>query len=175
LPKKVEPSDFTPLTFSANVDVAPAEVVFAGYGIVAPKTEKHDEYDSYVHLDVKDKWAMVFRFVPEDLTPEQRQHFKFYSGLRKKAFHARKNGAIGLIVVSGPTSQVKNQLVPMRNDFASASPMPSQKNGLREPEKTLPNCKRNLTRASPVWDSTYWTSKFRLSWKLKKLLDQDAT
>ena len=117
-PKKVEPSDFTPLTFSANVDVAPAEIVFAGYGIVAPKTEKYDEYDSYVHLDVKDKWAMVFRFVPEDLTPEQRQHFKFYSGLRKKAFHARKNGAIGMIVVSGPTSQVKNQLVPMRNDFA---------------------------------------------------------
>ena len=114
----VEPSDFTPLTFSANVDVPPAEVVFAGYGIVAPKTDKHDEYDSYVHLDVKDKWAMVFRFVPEDLTPEQRQHFKFYSGLRKKAFHARKNGAIGMIVVSGPTSQVKKQLVPMRNDFA---------------------------------------------------------
>ncbi len=114
----VEPSDFTPLTFSANVEVPPADVVFAGYGIVAPKTEKHDEYDSYVHLDVKGKWVMVFRFVPEDLTPEQRQHFKFYSGLRKKAFHARKNGAIGMIVVSGPTSQVENQLVPMRNDFA---------------------------------------------------------
>ena len=117
-PQVVEQSDFTPLTFSANIEVAPAEVVFAGYGIVAPKTNKHDEYDSYVHLDVKDKWVMVFRFVPEDLTPEQRQHFKFYSGLRKKAFHARKNGAIGMIVVSGPTSQVKNQLVPMRNDFA---------------------------------------------------------
>ena len=116
--KTLEATDFTPLTFSANVDVPPADVVFAGYGIVAPKTDKHDEYDSYVHLDVKDKWVMVFRFVPEDLTPEQRQHFKFYSGLRKKAFHARKNGAIGMIVVSGPTSQVKNQLVPMRNDFA---------------------------------------------------------
>lgn len=114
----VEASDFTPLTFSANIDVPPTEVVFAGYGIVAPKTEKHEEYDSYVHLDVKGKWVLVFRFVPEDLTPEQRQHFKFYSGLRKKAFHARKNGAIGMIVVSGPTSQVKNQLVPMRNDFA---------------------------------------------------------
>ncbi len=116
--RAVEQADFTPLTFSATTDVASAEVVFAGYGIVAPKTAKHEEYDSYVHLDVKDKWVMVFRFVPEDLTPEQRQHFKFYSGLRKKAFHARKNGAIGLIVVSGPTSQVKNQLVPLRNDFA---------------------------------------------------------
>ena len=111
-------TDFRPLTFSANTTVEDAEVVFAGYGIVAPQTEDFDEYDSYVHLDVKDKWVLVFRFVPEDLSPEQRQHLKFYSGLRKKLFHARQNGAIGLIVVSGPTSQVRQQLVPLRNDFA---------------------------------------------------------
>ncbi len=111
-------TDFRPLTFSGSTNVEPAGVVFAGYGIVAPKTDKFDEYDSYVHLDVKDQWVMVLRFVPEDVSPELRQHFRFYSGLRKKVFHARKHGAIGLIVVSGPTSQVKNQLVPLRNDFA---------------------------------------------------------
>ena len=114
----VADKNFRPLTFSANTKVEEAEVVFAGYGIVAPETEKFDQYDSYVHLDVKDKWALVFRFVPEDVTPEQRQHLKFYSGLRKKLFHARQNGAIGLLVVSGPTSQVREQLVPLRNDFA---------------------------------------------------------
>ena len=114
----VDEKDFRPLTFSANTKVEDAEVVFAGYGIVAPKTEDFDEYDSYVHLDVKDKWALVFRFVPEDVSPEKRQHLKFYSGLRKKLFHARQNGAIGLLVVSGPTSQVREQLVPLRNDFA---------------------------------------------------------
>ena len=114
----VDKADFRPLTFSGSTSVEDKGVVFAGYGIVAPKTDDFDEYDSYVHLDVKDKWVMVFRFVPEDLSPKQRQHFKFYSGLRKKAFHARKNGAIGLIVVSGPTSQVREQLVPLRNDFA---------------------------------------------------------
>ena len=117
-PQSVEATDFRPLTFSANTKVEEAEVVFAGYGIKAPKTDKFDEYDSYVHLDVKDKWVLVFRFVPEDVSPEQRQHLKFYSGLRKKLFHARQNGAIGLIVVSGPTSQVRKQLVPLRNDFA---------------------------------------------------------
>lgn len=113
-------SDFRPLTFSANTNVQSAEVVFAGYGIVAPQTEKFEQYDSYVHLDVKDKWALVFRFVPEDVSPELRQHLKFYSGLRKKLFHARQKGAIGLIVASGPTSQVRDQLVPLRNDFAPA-------------------------------------------------------
>ena len=116
--QSVDQGDFRPLTFSGSTSVEAKGVVFAGYGIVAPKTDDFDEYDSYVHLDVKDKWVMVFRFVPEDLSPKQRQHFKFYSGLRKKAFHARKNGAIGLIVVSGPTSQVREQLVPLRNDFA---------------------------------------------------------
>ena len=110
--------DWRPLTFSGNVSVDPTEVVYAGYGIVAPKKEGQDEYDSYVHLDVKDKWVMVFRFVPENLTPEQRLHFKFYGDLRKKAFHARQNGAKGLIVVSGPNSQVRKQLVPMQNDFS---------------------------------------------------------
>ena len=104
--------------FQRNTKVEEAAVVFAGYGIVAPKTEKFDEYDSYVHLDVKDKWVLVFRFVPEDVSPKQRQHLKFYAGLRKKLFHARQNGAIGLLVVSGPTSQVREQLVPLRNDFA---------------------------------------------------------
>ena len=110
--------DWRPLTFSGNVTVDPTEVVYAGYGIVAPKKDEQDEYDSYVHLDVKDKWVMVFRFVPENLTPEQRLHFKFYGDLRKKAFHARQNGAKGLIVVSGPNSQVRKQLVPMQNDFS---------------------------------------------------------
>ncbi len=114
---KVDES-WRPLSFSGNVVVDSAPVVFAGYGIVAPAKDDFEEYDSYVHLDVKDKWVLVYRFVPEDVSPELRQHFQFYAGLRKKAFHARQNGAKGLIVMSGPNSQVRNQLVPMQNDFS---------------------------------------------------------
>lgn len=110
--------DWRPLTFSGNVEIDPTEVVYAGYGIVAPKKGEFDEYDSYVHLDVKDKWVMVFRFVPEDVSPELRRHFQFYGELRKKIFYARDKGAKGLIVVSGPNSQVRNQLVPLQNDFS---------------------------------------------------------
>ena len=51
--------DWQPLAFSNTGKVAPADVVFAGYGIVAPKDGELDEYDSYVHLDVKDKWVCV--------------------------------------------------------------------------------------------------------------------
>ncbi len=112
--------DWRPLSFSGNVKVDLADVVFAGYGIVAPAADDFEEYDSYVHLDAKDKWVLVYQFVPEDVSPEQRQHFQFYGELRKKLFHARQNGARGLIVMSGPNSQVRNQLVPLLNDFSPA-------------------------------------------------------
>ena len=111
-------TDWRPLTFSANTTLPQRAIVFAGYGIVAPETEDQAAYDSYADLDVKDKWVMVFRFVPEDVTPERRQHLQFHAGLRKKAFQARQRGAAGMIVVSGPNSQVRKQLVPLQNDFS---------------------------------------------------------
>ena len=110
--------DWRPLTFTGNVSIPTSEIVFAGYGIVAPAKDDFEEYDSYVHLDVKNKWVLVFRFVPEDASADLRRHFQFYGGLRKKAFYARQREAKGLIVVSGPTSQVRSQLIPLRNDFS---------------------------------------------------------
>ncbi|MEL7497278.1 MAG: M20/M25/M40 family metallo-hydrolase [Planctomycetota bacterium] len=110
--------DWRPLSFSGNTKIDPSEIVYAGYGIVAPKTDEIDEYDSYVHLDVKDKWVLVFRFFPEDVGPKARRHFQNFAKLRKKVFYARERGAKGLIVVSGPNSQVREQLVPMTNDFS---------------------------------------------------------
>jgi len=101
---------WNPLAFSATGTIDPADVAFAGYGIKAPETEKVPEYDSYVHLDVKDKWVMMFRFMPEDIEQEVRQHFNFHSSLRYKAMTARDLGAKGIILVSGPNSQVKNEL-----------------------------------------------------------------
>ena len=110
--------DWRPLTFSANANLESKSIVFAGYGIVAPESDDEPAYNSYGDLDVKDKWVMMFRFVPEDVTPERRQHLQFHAGLRKKAFYARQRGAAGMIVISGPTSQVRQQLVPLQNDFS---------------------------------------------------------
>lgn len=108
--------DWRPLAFSAVGEVSAGDVVFAGYGLRVPAVDGQDEYDSYVHLDVEDKWVLCFRFMPEDLTPKQRQHFARFSSLRFKATQARDLGAKGLIVVSGPTSGVREQLVPLRFD-----------------------------------------------------------
>lgn len=103
--------DWRPLPFSQSGALAAAPVVFAGYGLVVPESPGQPGYDSYVHLDVKDKWVVVFRYLPEQLSPERRQYFSRFSGLRYKAMVAREKGARGLIVVSGPLSQVKEQLV----------------------------------------------------------------
>ena len=107
-----------PLSFSKTGEFAAADVVFAGYGIVAPAVDGFDEYDSYVHLDVENKWVIVFRNMPQDITPEKRQHFARFSSLRFKAMAARDRGALGLIVVSGPTSGVREQLARLELDGA---------------------------------------------------------
>jgi Tol biopolymer transport system component len=108
--------DWRPLVFSNSVSVEPTEVVFAGYGIVAPADQGFPEYDSYVHLDVENKWVMVLRQMPSDVSPERRQQLARYSSLRYKAMAARDRGAKGLIVVSGPKSGVRQQLVPLQTD-----------------------------------------------------------
>jgi Tol biopolymer transport system component len=108
--------DWRPLAFSKSNEIEPTSVVFAGYGIVAPADGDQKEYDSYVHLDVENKWVMVLRQLPSDVSPERRQHLARYSSLRFKAMVARDRGAKGIIVVSGPKSGVRQQLVPLQND-----------------------------------------------------------
>lgn len=105
-----------PVSFSASGEFASDSIAFAGYGLVAPASKEFEEYDSYVHLDIKDKWVVVFRFLPEGASPELRQHWGRFSSLRYKAMVARDRGAKGLVVVSGPNSQVREQLVKLRYD-----------------------------------------------------------
>ena len=94
--------DFVPLSFSAS-GLSEGEVVFAGYGLSKPGNLGIG-YDSYKDLDLKDKFALVLRFVPEDVSQERRLELNRYSGLRYKAIIAKQNGAKGLLVVTGPNS-----------------------------------------------------------------------
>lgn len=115
--------DWRPLPFSQVGSTPATGVVFAGYGLVVPESQDQPAYDSYVHLDIKDKWVLVFRYLPEHISAERRQYLSRFSGLRYKAMVAREKGARGLIVVSGPYSQVKEQLVPFEaeNNLGSMS------------------------------------------------------
>lgn len=105
--------DWRPLAFSMTGEFGPAPVVFAGYGLTVPADEGQPEYDSFAHLDVEGKWVLMFRYFPEDVSDEKRQQLARYSGLRYKAMAVRERGGLGLLVVSGPRSDAKDQLVPM--------------------------------------------------------------
>ncbi len=113
--------DWIPLAFSQTGQIAPAPVVFAGYGIVAPRGNDQEEYDSYAHLEVKDKWILAFRFLPEDVPVERRQHLARHTNLRFKAMLAHDKGAHGLILVSGPNSSVRDELVRLEFDGSLSS------------------------------------------------------
>lgn len=112
--------DWRPLSFSGDGTFDAAPVVFAGYGLVAPAGNDVAEYDSYVHLDVKDKWVLVLRDLPQNITPEVRQHLARYAAPRRKASVARDLGARGILFVTGPTSSFKNELIRFDRDASQA-------------------------------------------------------
>ncbi len=113
--------DWKPLSFSQNGEVKAAGIVFAGYGIETPESASIETYSSYAHLDVKDKWVLVLRYLPEGVTQERRNELSRYSSLRYKALTARQKGARGIIVVSGPNSKVVQQLAPLTFDASLAN------------------------------------------------------
>jgi len=112
--------DWRPLGLSANGAAGPAGIAFAGYGIVAPAEGDSPAYDSYGELDVNGKWVLMLRYLPEDISPEQRQHLRRYAELGYKAAVARSHGALGIIVASGPNAAVREQLVPLSFEAAAA-------------------------------------------------------
>ncbi len=112
--------DWRPLAFSQTGSFDAAEVVFAGYGIQAPARDGFEGYDSFVHLDVKDKWVMVLRYLPEKAEEQARRELNSHASLRYKAMVARNLGARGLLVVAGPKAGVVDELVPMKFDASLA-------------------------------------------------------
>ncbi|MEM9781077.1 MAG: M20/M25/M40 family metallo-hydrolase [Pseudomonadota bacterium] len=93
---------WTPLAFAKTGTAAPAGVVFAGYGIVAPAEGGFDAIDSYGDIDVTDAWVLMWRGLPADLTPEHRTALRPFSDLRYRASVALSRGAAGVIVAPPP-------------------------------------------------------------------------
>jgi Tol biopolymer transport system component len=112
--------DWRPLSFSRVGEIPASEIVFAGYGLEIPDGKGGESYSSYFHLDVKGKWVMVLRYIPDGIDKEQRQEMQRYSRLRHKATLARRKFAAGIIFVSGPEAKVEKDLIPMEFDASLA-------------------------------------------------------
>jgi aminopeptidase YwaD len=109
---KVE-EEFRPLAFSSSGS-ASGEVVFAGYGIHAPDLG----YDDYAGLDAKGKVVLVLRYSPDGDDPASK--FQPHMALRRKASEARAQGAVALLVATGPVGAMETAPVKISFDASFA-------------------------------------------------------
>ena len=108
--------EWRPLSFSKNGQRRESDVVFVGFGIEAPASDKGDAYNSYEDADVKGKWVLMFRGLPGDIKPAQRLHLSRFARLQYKASVARSKGAIGILVAPAPGIKYKDELVKLSLD-----------------------------------------------------------
>ncbi|QKG56735.1 M28 family peptidase [Hymenobacter sp. BRD128] len=84
---------FYPNPGQAEVSVANAPLVFAGYGISAPELK----YDDYAGLDAKGKVVVLTRQAPKQFADNERQYF---ADLRTVLETAARHGAVGVLLAA---------------------------------------------------------------------------
>ncbi len=99
--------EFQPLS-TDNADPLTLDVIFAGYGISAPKLD----YDDYQGVDVKGKAVIVIRREPQQANEKSvfdgAQTSK-YSYIRTKTRAAEKAGAAAILLVNDPFTTEKEK------------------------------------------------------------------
>lgn len=103
-------SQWTPLSFSGNGEFQSNDLVFVGYGIRAPSQGAISAYDSYGKIDLKGKWALILRDIPQGISADHRLYLMRFSKLEFKARLARQLGAEGVVFVNGPASSFTEEL-----------------------------------------------------------------
>jgi Periplasmic component of the Tol biopolymer transport system len=109
-------ADYQPLSFSKAGEFHEAPIVFAGYGIKAPASDKMPAYNSYQGLDVKGKWVLILNDQPADISTERRQYLNLYSRLQHKVTVAHNEGAVGVLLVHGPNAGPVNKFDDIKFD-----------------------------------------------------------
>lgn len=105
----VPDKDFRPLGFSSSAS-ATGTLVFAGYGI----SSTEPGYDDYTGLDVSGKVVMILRYSLDGI--DLNGPFAAQTPLRKKVLHAREQGAVAVIIVTGPADEAEDQVMELRYD-----------------------------------------------------------
>ena len=93
-------TDWTPLGYSPNADIAPSPLALAGYGISSAELN----YDDYAGLDAANKLILIFDGTPDAGNP----HSGFARfNIHTKASIAKDKGARALVVIA-PTDDFKS-------------------------------------------------------------------
>ncbi|MGS2719521.1 M28 family metallopeptidase [Paraglaciecola aestuariivivens] len=74
------------------------QLVFVGYGIVAPELQHND----YQDIDVQGKVVVALAGKPQSFPSEEGAHF---GSSREKLRHAAENGAVGYVTISTPRAE----------------------------------------------------------------------
>ena len=101
-------SSVFPYPYSAKGS-ASGSLVFAGYGIDAPKVK----YDDYAKIDVKDKIVMILRYGP-DGNSNPHSDFGAFWPEREKIKRAIEKGAAAVLFVQGPSHGSKDDFIPLK-------------------------------------------------------------
>ncbi len=172
----VADKDWRPISFSKNGKLADSGIVFANYGIERPKKGKDDEdYSSYFHADVKGKWVMVLRYSPTDAPEDLRKDLERLSQLRHKATLARRKFAAGIIFVTGPETETRDNLVPMRFDASLAdSGIPAISISTELATKLVKSAGRDLSKIQKTLDKGEMVAGFTIpNASLEAVIDVD--
>ncbi|HOY31571.1 MAG TPA: M20/M25/M40 family metallo-hydrolase [Bacteroidales bacterium] len=107
--------DYIPYSFSIDTTIS-ASCVFAGYGF----SIKNDSinWDDYENTDVKNKWVIVLRGLPE--LKKAKNRFEDYSSDRSKALTAKDHGAAGILLVTGEKMSKTDELIPLSYEKSKA-------------------------------------------------------
>ncbi len=92
--------DYQVLSYSKNGNFAAAPLVFVGYGISAPATDKIAAMDSYKDVDARGKWVVILDGIPEDPDKDVKHNLLTYSRPQHKITVAKNKGASGVIFIS---------------------------------------------------------------------------
>lgn len=120
--KKID-VDFKPLSLSSLGSFDGSDIVFVGFGIVAAASEKQPAHDDYQKSDIKNKWVILLKDLPNSLSTERRNHLLPYSSLGHKITVAKNKGARGVFVLDSLLDSNKDQL-PKQKFLGSSSGLP---------------------------------------------------
>jgi Tol biopolymer transport system component len=122
-PAKLD-TDWRPVASSLSGQVKSLPIAFVGYGLKVAAAQNQKAYDNFEDMDLKGKWALMFRYVPEEVGTDRRLFLNRYSKLENKVTTAKMMGAAGVIVVSGPQSGSNPGLIPFYKNATGAASLP---------------------------------------------------
>lgn len=104
--------EFNPAGFSESGKVK-GDLLFAGYGITAPKLG----YDDYAGVDAHGKIVLLMRYSPDGGNPHG--DFGHYAEMSAKVANAREHGAAGIIIINQPQDSAELPRVQLERNFGN--------------------------------------------------------